>query len=236
MNLKVIGTGSSGNAILVNDGQTNLLLDAGVPFKVINKALDYKIDSLVAVLVGHAHFDHSKAVSDLVRAGIPIVINDETATKVCGEIPYTQVKGQTIGDWKVISFPVEHDDVMPVGFLVYNQLHKHRLTYVTDTGFMEYLPEKQNTIIVECSYCPDILEDNRIEIGEERYLRLKKYHFGLNRVIEFLKAVDKSELKNIILVHLSKTNSDEKQMVEEIEAAIGIKPVIAKAGMTIELR
>jgi phosphoribosyl 1,2-cyclic phosphodiesterase len=238
MELKVIATGSSGNSFFLSNKESGLLLDAGVSSKKIIKALNYNVDSIEAVCLTHFHGDHSKAIPDLVRNGIPIIMTDISAMAVCGELPYCKMQSDSgvyeTGDWIIKPFDVEHDCPGTIGFLIYNEKTQDIIVYLSDTGYTKFIPHKPTVIIVECNYIPELLDQNQTALGD-RYLRLKKYHFGLNRVINYLKAIDRSLLRHIVLMHMSKTNSDEDRVVSEINDAIGIMPVIAKAGLTIDL-
>jgi len=55
IDIKVIGSGSSGNCYLANFNGTQILLECGLPFKVIQKALNFKLSSIEACLVTHEH-------------------------------------------------------------------------------------------------------------------------------------------------------------------------------------
>ena len=61
MNLKVLGSGSSGNCYLIeaNDNE-KLILDAGVKFKIVQKELNFNFNGIKAVLITHEHMDHLK--------------------------------------------------------------------------------------------------------------------------------------------------------------------------------
>ena len=53
--LKVIGTGSTGNAYLLTVGKEQLLLDAGVPLTAIKKSLNWDMRGIKGVVISHAH-------------------------------------------------------------------------------------------------------------------------------------------------------------------------------------
>jgi len=55
IDIKTIGSGSSGNCYLANFNGTQILLECGLPFKVIQKALNFKLSSIEACLVTHEH-------------------------------------------------------------------------------------------------------------------------------------------------------------------------------------
>jgi len=55
INVRVLASGSSGNCYMVDNGQTKILIEAGVPFKRIQQWLDFKTSELSGVLISHEH-------------------------------------------------------------------------------------------------------------------------------------------------------------------------------------
>ena len=70
MEIKVFASGSSGNAYLVSDEKTTLLLDAGIPLREIQVACGFKVRMIDGCLITHSHKDHSKAAEGLARLGV----------------------------------------------------------------------------------------------------------------------------------------------------------------------
>ena len=70
MNIALFASGSSGNCALVSDGDTHILLDAGISARRIRAGLsaqDVTADALTGVLVTHEHSDHVKGLAVLLR-------------------------------------------------------------------------------------------------------------------------------------------------------------------------
>lgn len=55
MEINIFHSGSKGNLISINNGKDQLILDAGVPIKKINKALNYKLGDYAGALISHQH-------------------------------------------------------------------------------------------------------------------------------------------------------------------------------------
>ena len=70
MKLKVLASGSKGNCYILESPTGSLLIEAGIHWKEILKGLDYDISKVVACLISHEHKDHSKAVIEVMSAGI----------------------------------------------------------------------------------------------------------------------------------------------------------------------
>src|SRR5690625_3187787 len=134
--IKTLASGSSGNCYFVTDGVTPLLLECGIRFKDIQKALNFKTSSIAGCLVSHEHKDHTKGLKDVVRAGIDCYMSQGTADAEGIEhhrIKVVENKKQfTIGSWTILPFDLQHDVAEPFGFLLMNELGK-KVLYATDT-------------------------------------------------------------------------------------------------------
>lgn len=226
IDIKTIASGSSGNAYLIDDGHSQLLLECGIRFKDIQIALDFKTSNLSGVLISHEHKDHTKGLKDVLRAGIDCYMSKGTA-KAEGidhhRIKVVESKKQfKVGTWTVLPFDVEHDVAEPFGYLVMNE-QGEKLLFATDTYYVKYRFTGLTHIMVECNYSMEILNEN-IDSGRVHgwmKKRLVKSHFSLENVMEFLKANDLSKVQEIHLLHLSDTNSDEKAFKNSVQALTG---------------
>ena len=117
-----IASGSSGNAYYISDGQSSLLLDAGIPLAQIQAGCGYQVSQLSGCLVTHGHSDHVKAAKDLARLGVNIYTSRGTAemAELTGHrIRTVQALGRFhTGTFEVLPFDVEHDVPEPLGFLI----------------------------------------------------------------------------------------------------------------------
>lgn len=224
-----LASGSSGNAYHISDGHTELLIECGINFRDIQKALNFKTSNLAGCLITHEHKDHTKGLKDVLRAGIDVYASQGTIDQVRikhHRLKPIQAKKQfEIGTWKVLPFDVEHDVAEPLGFLLMNQ-EGEKLLFATDTYYVRYKFKGLTHIAVECNYSLDILEENIAAgiVPEIMKKRLLRSHFSLENVKEFLKANDLSKVQEIHLLHLSDNNSDEKLFKCEIQELTG-KPV-----------
>jgi len=70
---RVLASSSAGNATVLEDGDRRILLDAGLPYREIQRALEHRVSSLDTVLVTHEHQDHARAALELAsRARVPV--------------------------------------------------------------------------------------------------------------------------------------------------------------------
>jgi phosphoribosyl 1,2-cyclic phosphodiesterase len=187
---------------------------------------------LALYLTSISYADHSKAVKDIMRAGIDCYMSRGTAEALGlsgHRVHIIKAKQQfRIGTWAVLPFDTQHDVAEPLGFLLANQ-DGERLLYATDTYFIRYRFRGLTHIAVECNYSLDILRTN-VEAGTvDKALknRILKSHFSLENVKRFLQANDLSKVQEIWLLHLSDGNSDEARFKREIQELTGKMVFIA---------
>ena len=177
-------------------------------------------------------FDHSKAVKEIMRAGIDCYISAGTAEALGlsgHRLNIIKARQQfRIGTWTILPFETQHDAAEPLGFLLANQAGD-KLLYATDTYYIRYKFHGLTHIMVECNYAADILKRN-VEAGavpKELKSRILKSHFSLENVKKFLQANDLGKVQEIWLLHLSEQNSCEKRFKEEVQKITGKPTYIA---------
>lgn len=231
MELHVLGSGSSGNCYLLKSSTGILVVEAGLKFMEVKKAIDFDLSTIMACIVSHEHNDHAKYIKDFTDSGI-ICLALEDVFKAKGISSGGCAKAihaggaYKIGDFKVLAFQAFHD-VPCVGFVI-NHRESGTILFLTDSYTCESSFKGLNHVLIECNFSDSILNDN-VEKGivpEVLRSRLYKSHMGLYACKEVLKNNDLTEVQNIVLIHLSSDNSDEKQFVEEVQRETG-KPVYA---------
>jgi len=239
MKLKVINSNSAGNAYLLENDKEALLIECGVHFDKIKQAVNFDIKKIAGCLVTHEHGDHSKSIAQVIAAGINVYATEGTF-KALGLVNHHRAvitsSGDEfrIGNFRIKPFDVKHDVAEPVGFLIYHD-ECGKVLFVTDSYYCEYTFSGLNNIIIEANYCQTIL-DKRVADGmNPKFLRDRVItsHMSLATCKQMLGANDLSKVNNIVLIHLSDGNSDEKRFKREVEEQTG-KPVhIASAGMEL---
>lgn len=240
MKLTVLGSGSSGNCYLLQNKDEILIVECGLPYKTIIKGLNFNLIDVVGCLVTHEHKDHSKAIKELISNGIDVYGSSGTLKATdAGNYRAQVIESEnqvSIGDFTVLPFETEHDAVEPLGFLIqHNDMGK--LLFITDSYYCQYNFKGLNHIMIECNYSMDIVNEN-FEKGLIHPVlrnRLLKSHFSLENVKEFLKATDLSQVRDIVLLHLSDSNSNEERFKTEIERLTGKPTYIADKGLDTDL-
>ncbi len=239
MKLRVLGSSSHGNCYLLQGASETLIIECGVKATEVKRALNYDFRAVVGAVVSHSHADHSGYVGDIVKLGIRVLGLEHTLTaRKVADSHYAKMvepgKGYKLGQFKVLPFDLEHD-VPCLGYHI-NHPEMGNLLFVTDTCTMSYRFTELNHILIEANYADDILEENiRRGLPSVTRPRLLRSHLALDSVKSILRAQNLATLQDVVLLHLSDGNSNERQFVNEIKASIGVPVHAADKGFELEL-
>ncbi len=230
MELTPIASGSSGNCYLLR-GDTysvagNVMIELGIPWNKILSAINFHASRLDFACCTHMHKDHSLAVKNALNYGVNVGMSQETAEALGVQEHHRIVflkagEQKKIGRWTILPFTCVHD-VPTLGFVIAND--SDRLLFVPDTAYIKNRFNGITIAAIECNFAEDILSRNILNgylapvVGH----RIRRSHMSLQTVIELLKANDLSRCRQIFLLHLSSGNSDEAQMIKEVQKATGI--------------
>lgn len=235
MKLKVLNSGSKGNCYLLSDDKEVLIIEPGISFKEIKIGLDFNLSKVVGALCSHAHLDHSKAIKDFVKNGIDVYSSQETfvSHQIIGRRTniIESEKQFKIGGFTILPLEAKHD-IHCLSFLIQHE-DIGKLFFITDSYYCLYKFNGLNHILIEANYSEKILERNNI--NETIKERLLKSHFSLENAKKFVKANDNPKLKNIVLLHLSDSNSNAKEFKGVMEELTHKRVEIADKGLEIEL-
>lgn len=240
MRLNVLGSDSNGNCYILQTDKEALIIEAGVRFSEVKKALKWQLSKVIGAVISHEHNDHAKYVRDFVSNGItvlalPSVFKAKGINSLSFRKDIEPMHGYIVGGFKVFAMPVCHD-VPCVGFIIEHE-DMGRMLFVTDTMMLEYRVPGLNHIMLEANYAEDIL-DAKIEAGSvplSMKPRLIHSHMEIETAKGILRANDLSGVNEIVLIHLSNGNSDERRFIREVQEVSG-KPVYAAvAGLELNL-
>lgn len=216
-------SGSSGNSIFVASEKTKILIDAGLPGKKIDEALNHigqKTSELDGIFITHEHIDHIKGVGVLSRKyDIPIYAPYDTwisMKHIIGNIKDHNVKimdrrsSVSINDLDISSFIIPHDAACPVGYTIHS--NNKKASVATDFGTFTreiYDNIKESEIIlIESNYNPQMLDMGPYPYKLKQRIKGIDGHLSNEDCAEAIIEVLKCGLqKNIILGHLSNTNN-----------------------------
>ena len=244
MQLRCLGSSSSGNCYLIENDTECLILEAGLPFKDVKIALDFNLIKIVGLLVTHEHGDHFKYIKDYLKAGIPIKASQGTWSTLPYEVEISEKVVRPgywyqLGNFTITPFLVVHDAVEPLGFLIRHP-EMGTLLFATDTEYIKlnFRSVKLNHIMIECNYSQKII-DGRMNSGstiKSLRDRVLQSHMELETCKEFIRKNATPALDTITLLHLSDGNSHSEQFKAEIQDIHPFVTVyVADKGTTVNL-
>lgn len=181
----VLASGSTGNALLVENKEVRLLVDAGLSAKKIEQlmaAREREGARIDGILVTHEHSDHIKGLGVFARKHkIPVYANEKTWAQIDRLVAKSdELERRTFqtgepldfGSMMVESFEISHDAAEPVGYRFHSG--DQILSLATDTG---YVSEKMKTLLADSDVL--ILEANH----DVAMLRAGSYPWNVKRRI-----------------------------------------------------
>lgn len=139
ISVQSLGSGSSGNAFLVQRGDHSILLDCGVGIRTIVGALrDHgrRLDQIDAILLTHEHIDHVRTLPRVLATETPVIATQGTFDMITIAddqwLPITPQRPVEVGAMTIWSLPVAHDAIEPCGFLI--EMPETCITIITDLG------------------------------------------------------------------------------------------------------
>lgn len=237
MQLKVVNTGSKGNAYILETKDEALLIECGVRFSDLKAALNFNFKKVRCCILTHEHQDHAKSIKELMAAGID-VFSTEGTHEALGTTMHHRAcmlhhhKSFTVGNFKIMGFDVLHDAADPSGFLIYHP-ECGNVLFITDLIFCGYTFPNLNNIIIEANYDEAIAKQ---KLNDMEFLRNRiiKSHMSLKTCVKTLKANDLSNVNNIVLIHLSDGNSNENLFLDTVTKATGKTVTVADAGLVMD--
>ena len=232
MQIDVLASSSLGNAYLVSDGETSILLDAGIPYKELQVKSDFKVNEVAACFLSHCHIDHSRAVKDLLKSAIDVYALFETFAM----LGFTEhhrahivepLQIYTINTFEIMPVEMYHDCPC-VGYMVCSKSTGERLFFATDTYKITVNPQNLDYLILEINYQKEIVNklvnEGKMEAGIRA--RLLFSHYELSKALKWLGRIDKSRLKRIYVAHLSGGHSNSEEIKSAVIAETGIPTTI----------
>jgi phosphoribosyl 1,2-cyclic phosphodiesterase len=230
--ITTVASSSAGNMYLLDNGQSRLMVECGIPWAKAVAALNYNLSGISGILLSHEHGDHSKGIRHAKGSGIDIYLSKGTAEvmDLSGHrihVMMPQVYRNIDGGWAVYPFPVRHDAAEPFGFVV--DSGADRLLFLTDTFYNSLLIPGVTHLITECNFSKEIISQRLAagQIAAELYSRVRRSHMSLEKVLEMIRANEWNILQEIHLIHLSDGNSDEALFKTEVQKLTGVPVYVA---------
>lgn len=219
MRVCLLASGSKGNSIFVESGETRLLIDAGLSAKeLVARLAAVGVDAatLNAILVTHEHTDHIRGLGPLARRlKIPVVTSTLTSRhllpllKTCEVIEFEAGHAFTFRDLLIDPFPLTHDALDPVGFVIEGKDGVAGIA--TDFGIATRLVQEKlrrcRCLVLEFNHDEEMLQNGPYPWHLKQRIRSRHGHLSNRESRHLLAELLHEGLESLFLAHLSETNN-----------------------------
>ncbi len=244
----MLASGSSGNAAVVEAGDTCVLLDCGISCRqIVTRMTGLGLDAgrIDAVLLTHEHDDHVKGLEVFLRRHpVPVLATAGTvrgmATPPALVEPLAGGREVRVGALNVLPVPTSHDAGEPVGFVL--EWGGHRAGFVTDTGVVTELVAERltgcQTLLLECNHDRDMLRVGPYPWPLKQRIASRTGHLSNEQSRGALERLVHSGLEVVVGMHLSQTNNDPALVERELGAVLagsGVRLAVASQHRALEV-
>ncbi|MDZ4859215.1 MAG: MBL fold metallo-hydrolase [Candidatus Hydrogenedentes bacterium] len=216
----LLGSGSSGNATLIDVDGHKILIDNGLSYRQLESrtvAAGMSLEGLKAVFITHEHADHVGGLGVLTRKlDVPVYMTRAThdaLPKTIGKlnsINYFEAGEEvSVNGARVGSFSVSHDAADPVSFVV--EAKGTKLGIAADLGRPTELVRQRligsHGLILESNYCPDMLSKGSYPPMIQQRIRGRHGHLSNHDMCSLLAHIMHDALRVVVLVHISRENN-----------------------------
>jgi phosphoribosyl 1,2-cyclic phosphodiesterase len=264
MKVTVLGSGSTGNAVLICTEKTRVLVDAGLSAKQILEriaAVGEDSGKLDAILITHEHGDHAGGLRVLLKSvNCPVFISEETKNAYFSTRKGIQngdseaikrrdvLKNRTekiessqefrIGDIDFEPFSVPHDAADNFGFIA--QKDGVKIATLMDFGHITTLIKEKlrgcNALVVESNHSIDMLKTCPIYSWDlKQRIASRTGHLSNEDLSEWLTNDFDGAARNIVLAHLSQRANEPHLARLTAETALQMRPNFFKVETKISL-
>jgi phosphoribosyl 1,2-cyclic phosphodiesterase len=221
MRFAALGSGSRGNATLVEAGATRVLIDCGLSCRDLVQrlqSLDVDPTSVAAVLLTHEHGDHIRGVKSFAeRYRVPVWSTPGTwrAAGAPGDVEARLFLSHggplRIGDLRLAPFPIPHDAREPCQFVIDGD--GSRLGILTDAGTVtprvrERLSDCE-ALMLEANHDPGMLRAGPYPPSVQARVGGAFGHLSNAQTAELINGLEHRALKQLVLAHISANNNAE---------------------------
>lgn len=230
--LASLGSGSRGNATVIEAGDTCLLVDCGLSLRRVRAGLERlgrTLGDITALLVTHEHSDHIGGVERLARRlGLPVWMSAGTGAHFGRNLPFPWYRFSShepfaCGGVTIRPFPVPHDAREPTQFVIDDG--RYRLGLLTDAGsitrHMVEMLSPCDALLLECNHDRDLLLRGDYPPPLKRRVGGDWGHLSNQQAAGLLGQLDCGRLQFVAAAHLSEQNNDPDLAVAALHGALG---------------
>lgn len=220
MIVSLLGTGSKGNALVVECGGERILIDAGFAARTLVKrmrAAGIEPNTISSLILTHEHGDHvSGARTAARRYGWTVYATPGTIAGTPGladvsPIPVAPQETVVFDSLRVTPFRTPHDSAESIGMVVESAQTGARCGIVYDLGHvgraLERVLADVDTLIVESNHDVEMLRNGPYPRSLQRRISGPNGHLSNAEAALLARTILHKELRHIVLVHLSEENN-----------------------------
>lgn len=218
MKVTVLGSGSRGNAILVQAEGVRILVDAGFSGKDLARrmaAVEVEPESITAMVITHDHGDHTRGMGIFARRfGTPIHLTPRTRA-ACRNllrgtetvVEYDSARPFDLGPLKVQPFLTVHDAADPVAVTVTDTRTGSKLGVATDLGrptaSVRLALAESHLLVLEANHDNQRLWDGPYPWSVKQRIASSHGHLSNRVAADLARELYHDGLAGVILAHLS---------------------------------
>lgn len=228
-----LGSGSAGNALLVESGATCLMVDCGFGQRETIRRLarlGRTPEQLTGILVTHEHGDHVGGVFPFARRhGLPVWLSHGTSSacqSAARGVELRIIDGDAafcVEALEIQPFPVPHDAREPLQFVFSDG--NRRLGLLTDAGeitrHMRDMLSGVDGLILECNHDAGMLASSSYPLALQRRIAGRLGHLENDAAADLLQEIDSSRLQHVVAAHLSEQNNHPSLAVRALATVLG---------------
>lgn len=233
MRFASLGSGSKGNAWVVQAGRTTLLVDCGFgPREAVHRLarLGLVAEDLTAILVTHEHRDHIHGVARLAdRARCPVWLSQgsHAALEALGVAPLAANllaadADRPLGDLCITPFSVPHDAREPLHYVFSDGARSFGL--LTDAGHVTPRIEQAlagcAALALECNHDIALLRAGHYPAMLKRRILGPQGHLDNTAAAALLTHIGHGRLTHVVAAHLSEHNNTPELARAALAAAL----------------
>ena len=221
MKLWVLGSGSRGNAIVVESGACRLMIDVGFGPRILKKRLEgigLEPESIDACVITHEHSDHIRGAAKAARKWHwPLFVTEGTynssrlAQLGTPAAKFTAGRTLEFPDTLVETFRTPHDATEPIGVVVTSIKSGVRAAIMTDIGCASRTVRKMvqdvDVLVIESNHDDDMLWNGSYPLSLQRRIASRVGHLSNTECADLVTESVTPRLRQVVLAHLSEENN-----------------------------
>jgi phosphoribosyl 1,2-cyclic phosphodiesterase len=247
LSFTLLGSGSSGNATLVSDGDTHILVDVGLSGRETARRLGecgLSAEKISAIILSHEHTDHCRGVMPLVKdLEIPVFLTDGALEGSGMSLEPRRIRriqsgrGFDIDGIQFTPFSIPHDAADPLGFAI--EKGGVKIAIVLDLGYISNLVAERlkecDAIILESNHDINMLKVGPYPWALKQRVMSRRGHLSNDSVAEYLADGFDGRARHVLLAHLSRKNNLPELALLSAQRALEARSTLASCQTRLEI-